>query len=40
VPDAIIAATAHEKDCSLITRNVEDFRGISGLEVINPYDGK
>jgi len=36
VPDAIIAAIAIEKDCLLITRNVEDFRGISGLEVINP----
>jgi predicted nucleic acid-binding protein len=38
VPDAIIAATAIEKECSLITRNVEDFRGIAGLDVINPHD--
>ncbi len=37
VPDAIIAATALEKDCSLITRNVEDFKGIIGLDVINPH---
>lgn len=37
VPDAIIAATALEKECSLITRNVEDFMGIAGLVVFNPY---
>lgn len=37
VPDAIIAATALENDCSLITRNVEDFRGIAGLDVIDPF---
>jgi predicted nucleic acid-binding protein len=37
VPDAIIAATALEKGCSLITRNVEDFKGIDGLVVIDPH---
>ena len=37
VPDAIIAATAIIKECSLITRNTEDFKGISGLNIINPY---
>jgi predicted nucleic acid-binding protein len=37
VPDAIIAATALEKGCSLITRNVEDFKGINGLVVIDPH---
>ncbi|MBU1183227.1 MAG: type II toxin-antitoxin system VapC family toxin [Proteobacteria bacterium] len=37
VPDAIIAATALEKDCSLVTRNVEDFKGIIGLDVIDPH---
>ena len=37
VPDAIIAATALEKECSLITRNVEDFKGIAGLVVIDPH---
>ena len=37
VPDAIIAATALEKDCSLVTRNVEDFKGIVGLNVIDPH---
>jgi predicted nucleic acid-binding protein len=37
VPDAIIAATALVKGCSLITRNTEDFKGISDLVVIDPY---
>jgi predicted nucleic acid-binding protein len=37
VPDAIIAATALENSCSLVTRNVEDFKGIVGLDVIDPY---
>jgi predicted nucleic acid-binding protein len=37
VPDAIIAATALVKGCSLITRNTEDFKGISELVVIDPY---
>ena len=37
VPDAIIAATALEKGCSLITRNIEDFKGIPDLVVIDPY---
>jgi predicted nucleic acid-binding protein len=37
VPDAIIAATALEKECSLITRNTEDFKGIADLVVIDPH---
>jgi len=37
VPDAIIAATALEKECSLITRNIEDFKGIASLVVIDPH---
>jgi predicted nucleic acid-binding protein len=37
VPDAIIAATALEKDCALITRNVEDFKGVIGLNVVDPH---
>jgi len=37
VPDAIIAATALEKNCSLVTRNVEDFKGIIDLDVIDPH---
>lgn len=37
VPDAIIAASAMENDCSLITRNIEDFKNIIGLSVIDPF---
>ena len=35
--DAIIAATALEHGCELVTRNVGDFTGIRGLTVINPF---
>jgi predicted nucleic acid-binding protein len=35
--DASIDATTLEKDCSLITRNIEDFKGIAGLVVIDPH---
>jgi predicted nucleic acid-binding protein len=35
--DAIIAATALVHSMPLITRNIEDFKGIDGLEVINPF---
>jgi toxin FitB len=35
--DAIIAATALETDRQLVTRNEQDFRGIQGLRVINPF---
>lgn len=37
--DAIIAATALETDSELVTRNEQDFRGIQGLRVINPFAG-
>lgn len=36
--DAIIAATALEHDVILVTRNVEDFEGVEGLRVINPFE--
>ena len=36
--DSIIAATALQNDLSLVTRNVDDFRWISGLDVYNPFD--
>lgn len=36
--DAIIAATALETGSQLVTRNEQDFRGIDGLEVINPFN--
>jgi len=37
VPDAIIAGTALACDCRLVTRNVDDFKGIKGLQIINPF---
>jgi len=38
LPDAIIASTALSRGLSLITRNVEDFKKIKGLKVVNLYD--
>ena len=38
--DAIIAATALETDSELVTRNEQDFCGIQGLRVINPFAGR
>lgn len=38
LPDAIIAATASVYDLTLITRNIEDFKNISGLKIINPWN--
>jgi predicted nucleic acid-binding protein len=35
--DAIIAATALEFGLPLVTRNVDDFKHIAGLEIINPF---
>ena len=37
VPDAIIAASAIENECLLITHNTEDFKNIKDLIVIDPY---
>jgi len=37
VPDAIIAATALEKNSFLVTRNFADFKDIVGLKLIDPY---
>lgn len=37
IPDAIIAATALVNGCTLITRNVADFRQIDNLQIIDPY---
>lgn len=37
LPDAIIAATAIVNNCMLITRNEEDFKNISYLQVLNPW---
>jgi hypothetical protein len=36
--DAIVAATALEHGHELATRNVDDFRWIDDLTVINPFD--
>jgi predicted nucleic acid-binding protein len=38
LPDAIIAATAITHDLVLVTRNMSDFRSISTLSVMNPFD--
>jgi predicted nucleic acid-binding protein len=35
--DSIIAATALLYDFPLVTRNVDDFKHISGLQLINPF---
>ncbi len=35
--DAVIAATALLNNLKLATRNVDDFKGIEGLEVLNPF---
>ena len=37
VPDAIIAATAIHENALLVTKNVKDFMGITGLELKEPY---
>lgn len=37
LPDAIIAATALVYEWKLVSRNTGDFKGISGLTVIDPY---
>ena len=34
--DAIIAATAMVHDLALVTHNIEDFRWITGLELLDP----
>ena len=38
IPDAIIAATAILKDWELVTRNVSDFKNVSGLKIVNPFE--
>ena len=36
--DSIVAATAVENDCELVSRNVDDFKWIAGLRLVNPFD--
>jgi tRNA(fMet)-specific endonuclease VapC len=38
IPDAIVAATALLMNARLVTRNTADFRRVSGLELVNPFD--
>jgi predicted nucleic acid-binding protein len=36
--DSIIAATALDENLALVTRNLDDFKHIAGLKLINPFD--
>lgn len=38
LPDAIIAATAIEKNLVLATRNISDFKDIEGLSLLNLWE--
>ncbi len=38
LPDAIVAATALTQNKTLLTRNVNDFKNIPGLNLLNPWD--
>lgn len=38
LPDAIIAATALVYSLTIIFRNVDDFKNISGIACINPWE--
>ena len=38
IADSVIAATALLNNLKLATRNEDDFRGIEGLEIINPFE--
>jgi len=38
LPDAIVAATALTENKTLITRNVNDFKNIPDLNLLNPWD--
>ncbi len=35
--DSLVAGTAIVYDLTLVTRNVDDFLGIDGLKVLNPF---
>lgn len=37
LPDSIIAATALHLRLPLVTRNVNDFKEIKGLKLVNPF---
>jgi len=38
LPDAIIAATALIENFILVTRNIDDFKKIPKLELLNPFE--
>jgi len=38
LPDAVIAATALVEDMVLVTRNINDFKNITDLKLLNPWD--
>jgi predicted nucleic acid-binding protein len=38
LPDAIIAATALTENFTLVTHNIDDFKNIPGLELLNPWE--
>jgi len=38
LPDAIIAATALIENCILVTRNIDDFKKIIDITLLNPWD--
>lgn len=40
LPDAIIASTAIVNNQVLVTRNVSDFKSITTLNLLNPYDNE
>ena len=37
LPDAIIASTASKNDFTLVTRNIDDFKGID-IKIYNPFE--
>jgi predicted nucleic acid-binding protein len=37
LPDAIIASTALVEGAILVTRNTDDFKGVTNLIIINPF---
>lgn len=37
-PDAVILATALIFDLTLLTRNMDDFKNVDGLNLVNPWD--